>query len=106
MIRSTMQFACAGAVLAAMAAMTATVPPSWAGDFSTAPLERVVLDAETRLSARIGVAMIDTESGETWQHRGDERFPTNSTFKTFLCAALLDAGAKGIVDPDRMITIR
>ncbi|WP_269583117.1 class A beta-lactamase [Roseibium sp. Sym1] len=106
MIRSTLKFARTGAVLAAMTAMSATVMSAWAGDFSSTALERAVLDAETRLSARIGVAVIDTETGDTWQHRGDERFPTNSTFKAFLCAALLDAGAKGLVDPDRKVMIR
>lgn len=106
MIRSIRRFARTSAVVAALAAVPAIALPAWAGSVQFAPLDRVVLDAEARLSARIGVSVIDTETGKTWQHRGGERFPTNSTFKAFLCAALLDAGAKGLVDPDRKVTVR
>lgn len=44
---------------------------------------------------RLGVAMLDTGSGATWTHRGDERFALCSTFKLLLAAATLaevDAG--------------
>jgi len=74
--------------------------------FDPAPLARVVEDASERLSARIGVAVIDTETGKRWSARGEQRFPTNSTFKAFLCAALLNRGDKGTADPDREVTIR
>lgn len=45
---------------------------------------------EGKLNARIGVAIIDKESGMTWSYRGDEAFPINSTHKAYLCAALLE----------------
>ena len=45
---------------------------------------------EAGLKARIGIAVIDKESGYTWSYRGDEAFPINSTHKAYLCAALLE----------------
>lgn len=75
-------------------------------DFDPAPLERIALQEEARLSARVGIAVMDTQSGTVWQHRGNERFPLYSTFKAFLCAALLDAGDKGELEPSSTVVIR
>lgn len=44
---------------------------------------------ESRVSARIGVAVYDTAAKQTWSYKGDERFPMMSTFKTLACANLL-----------------
>lgn len=44
---------------------------------------------ESRVSARIGVAVYDTATNEMWSYKGDERFPMMSTFKTLVCANLL-----------------
>lgn len=44
---------------------------------------------ESRVSARIGVAVYDTATNEMWSYKGDERFPMMSTFKTLACANLL-----------------
>ncbi|TGN59049.1 class A beta-lactamase [Paracoccus liaowanqingii] len=44
---------------------------------------------EDRLNARIGVAILDTRTGQFWSHRADERFLMNSTVKVPLCAAVL-----------------
>jgi beta-lactamase class A/beta-lactamase class A CARB-5 len=91
-------------------ALFATVPgitgSALAAGFDPAPLEKTVQDAESRLSARIGVAVIDTKTGKTFTHRADERFPLNSTFKAFLCAALLEKGEQGEVQPDHRVKIR
>jgi len=103
--RNTMALALAQA-LALASSLVGLPGTAEAAGFDPAPLARTVQDAESRLSARVGVSVIDMETGETWQHKGDERFPTNSTFKAFLCAALLDAGARGIADPDRKVTVR
>ncbi len=35
------------------------------------------------------MTVFDANTGTTWQYRGDERFPLNSTHKIFSCAALL-----------------
>ncbi|TYC51947.1 class A beta-lactamase [Rhodobacterales bacterium] len=76
-----------------------------AADFDPRPLEAAVAEAEGSLHARIGVSVIDTETGATWSHKGGERFPMNSTFKSFLCAALLDAAQKEEADLSRSVTI-
>ncbi|CTQ56191.1 Beta-lactamase precursor [Roseibium album] len=76
-----------------------------AADFDPRPLLETAQDVENRLSARIGVAVVETETGRTWNYRGDERFPLNSTFKAFLCAALLDAGDKGEIDLAQSVTV-
>ena len=55
----------------------------------SAKLLQAVQAEESTLQARIGMAVIDTNTGSTWNYRGDERFPLNSTHKTFTCAALL-----------------
>jgi len=50
---------------------------------------------ETESGGRLGVAVLDTESGAMVGHRADERFPMCSTFKMLAAAAVLakvDAG--------------
>lgn len=101
MILSSRRFALLGLLLPFL-----SVVPASAADFDPGPVARTVEDIETRLSARVGVAILDTQTGKTWSNRGDERFPLNSTFKAFLCAALLDAAAKGTADPDRDVVVK
>lgn len=96
-----------GAFLSIMTLSAVFLAPAvHAAGFDPAPLESAVQDIETRLPARVGVTVLDTETGAEWHHKGAERFPTNSTFKAFLCAALLDAGDKGVTDPERRIEVR
>lgn len=50
---------------------------------------------ETETGGRLGVAMLDTQTGRRFAWRGGERFPMCSTFKFLLAAAILkriDAG--------------
>nr|WP_321463108.1 class A beta-lactamase [uncultured Cohaesibacter sp.] len=54
-----------------------------------APVLDTVAKAEKSIGGRIGIALLDNESGTSWTHRGDERFAMNSTFKSFACGALL-----------------
>lgn len=82
-----------------------TLGSAQAAEFNPRPVAKAIEDIETRLSARVGVSIIDTESGKTWSHKGDERFPMNSTFKAFLCAALLDAASNGTVDAGREVVV-
>ncbi len=68
------------------------------------PIEAVVAAAETRLAARIGVSILDDQTGRAWHHRSAERFALTSTFKALAAAALLarvDAGAESL---DRRVT--
>lgn len=69
-------------------------------------LADTVAQVEDRLGARVGIALVDTGSGQSWTHRADERFLMNSTMKVPLCAAVLarrDAGAQSL---DETLTIR
>lgn len=45
---------------------------------------------EARYDARVGVSALDTESGESVDHRADERFGFASSLKVFAVAELLD----------------
>jgi len=45
---------------------------------------------EDRYDARVGVSALDTESGESIDHRADERFGFASSLKVFAVAELLD----------------
>lgn len=59
---------------------------------------------EERLDARLGAAVLDDETGRSWQYNADQRFPMMSTFKTLACAALLfqvDAGQEQL---ERVVT--
>jgi beta-lactamase class A len=79
--------------------------PTAAAGFDHFPLRKAAADVQSRLSGIVGIAVIDTESGVNFHHRSGERFPLNSTFKAFLCAALLDAGDKGEIDLAQSITV-
>lgn len=48
-------------------------------------------ELEQRAGGRLGVALLDTDSGRRWAHRGDERFAMCSTFKLPLAGAVLQA---------------
>lgn len=52
-------------------------------------LQHTIDQIETSLQARVGVAILASRSGETFSHRGNERFLMNSTIKVPLCAAVL-----------------
>lgn len=52
-------------------------------------LADMIQKEEGASGARIGVAMIDSNTKTVVSYRGDERFPFNSTHKVISCAALL-----------------
>jgi beta-lactamase class A len=58
---------------------------------------------EEREGGRLGAAVIDTESGWTFTHRADERFPMCSTFKLLAAAAALKRVDDGAERLDRVI---
>lgn len=68
------------------------------------PLLEVVKAVEQRLDARMGVALYDSATGETWGYQGDNRFPMTSTFKTLACATLLAKADSGAADLDQRVT--
>ena len=64
-----------------------------------------MLEIEKRLSARLGVAILDEESGRRWSHNANQRFPMCSTFKVLASAALLARVDRGEDSLQRRVTI-
>jgi beta-lactamase class A len=60
-------------------------------------------DLERAAACRLGVAILDTETGRRWAYRADERFPMCSTFKLLACAAVLAEVDRGQEDLNRRI---
>ncbi len=58
---------------------------------------------ERERGGRLGVAMLDTRTGERVGQRGEERFPMASTFKLFVAAAVLSRVDRGEERLDRRI---
>jgi Beta-lactamase class A len=71
----------------------------------TTKLMNVVQAEENALQARVGMTVFDANTGTTWQYRGDERFPLNSTYKTFSCAALLAKVDEKSLSLDQSVSI-
>ena len=53
------------------------------------PLVSTVQEIESRLNARVGIAVSDQETGRAWRYHADQRFPLASTFKALACGAKL-----------------
>jgi beta-lactamase class A len=62
-----------------------------------------IISLEKQLSARMGVAILDTATGRQWTHRANERFPLCSTFKLLACGAVLARVDAGKEDLNRRI---
>lgn len=69
-------------------------------------LAQTVDQIEDRLDARVGIALLDAGSGETWFHRSDERFLMNSTAKVPICAAVLAQQDEGDLSLSETVPIR
>lgn len=69
------------------------------------PMTATLQQIERRIAARLGVAILDTQTGRQWSHRGDERFPMCSTFKAIASAAVLARVDAGQEDLERRIKI-
>ncbi|WP_026313880.1 class A beta-lactamase [Actinomadura flavalba] len=64
-------------------------------------LDRALRALEKSYDGRIGAVGIDLGTGRTVGYRADERFPFNSVFKAFACAAVLHKarnGSPGLMD--------
>ncbi|PKM31097.1 MAG: hypothetical protein CVV07_02745 [Gammaproteobacteria bacterium HGW-Gammaproteobacteria-11] len=77
--------------------LTAATP-----EFGTALTDTVAF-IEATTGGRVGVSITDLDSGLTWSHRSNERFPMASTFKAFSCAHLLALADKGEIDLDSRV---
>jgi len=61
-----------------------------------ASIQSTLNDVARELDAHVGFYMHDLHSGETLAYAADDRFPLNSTFKLFACAALLSQAEEGM----------
>lgn len=66
-------------------------------------LSRNLVEIESRLGARLGAAILDTQTGRRWAQRSDERFPMCSTFKAIACGGVLARVDAGEEDLNRRI---
>ena len=91
------------------AALATLIPalPAFAADatFGGEPFAQAVRAAEMQGGGRLGVAVLDTQTGKRFAWRGDERFPVASTFKFLLAAAVLTQVDRGRERLDRRIPI-
>jgi beta-lactamase class A len=92
--------------LGGAAALVALAPAKATGNpFGGERFTQAVRAAEAQGGGRLGVAVLDTETGRHFAWRGEERFPFASTFKFLLAAATLaevDAGRERL---DRRLPI-
>ena len=89
----------------AFSALIASFIPAPVFAIDTTKLSEAVQAEENVLQARIGMAVFDANTGNTWHYRGDERFPLNSTHKTFTCAALLAKVDGKLLSLDQTVSI-
>ena len=82
------------ATISVALALAAGSPAAESSDGSPVAVAQAI---EEKLQTRVGVMVLDTETGRRWGHRANERFPMASTFKAFACAALLAQDAAGNV---------
>ena len=62
-------------------------------------------EIESRLGARVGLAVYDTGRGTSWLYHADEPFPLTSTFKAVACSALLHQVDTGQTTLDHTVRI-
>jgi hypothetical protein len=65
----------------ALSLMGLAASPAFAQSGSDDRMTKAILDVEQRLKARLGVVLRGLESGKSWTHKADERFPMCSTFR-------------------------
>ncbi|MGF6525259.1 class A beta-lactamase [Variovorax sp. PvP013] len=67
--------------------------------------QRALRRIEAAAGARLGVALLDTATGQRVGHRADERFPMCSTFKFLAAALVLRRVDQGVESLDRPVAI-
>lgn len=82
---------------------TSPAPPSVPPPRFTPPDDPDLATLERRFGGRIGVHALDTGTGATVSHRGEERFLMASTAKLPLVAAVLDRAATDPTLLDRLV---
>lgn len=95
--RLVLQCASAGLLAATTGARASQAHPSFAST------TKALADLEHRTGGRLGVALLDTTSGQITGHRLDERFAMCSTFKLPLAGAILREIDQGRLRPDQWV---
>lgn len=90
--------------LVASGCAQALLAPS--GDPKAGRFHQSLQQIEAASGGRLGVAMLDTQSGAAYAYRGAERFPMCSTFKFLAAAQVLSRVDRGQEQLDRRITVR
>jgi beta-lactamase class A len=91
--------------LAALPALAAQTPAGAASAVRlTSGISRGIIALEARSGGRLGVAALDTRTGATFDHRGDERFALCSTFKALVAGLVLARVDQGKERLDRRVT--
>jgi beta-lactamase class A len=85
-----------------MVAMAAHAGIASRGVLATGPVDRLAA-VERQNGGRLGVAVLDTATGERLVHRADERFPMCSTFKLIAAALVLARVDRGEEQLERRI---
>ncbi|MBR0844427.1 class A beta-lactamase [Bradyrhizobium liaoningense] len=78
---------------------------SGAATVETTRLFDAIKQLEIKSGGRLGVAVLDTQTGASIHHKGDERFPMCSTFKALASAAILKGAGDKLDRLDRRIRI-
>ncbi|UWU72450.1 class A beta-lactamase [Bradyrhizobium sp. NC92] len=78
---------------------------SGASTLETTRLLEAIRQLESKSGGRLGVTVLDTQTGASIQHRGDERFPMCSTFKVLASAAILKQVGEKLDGLDRRVRI-
>jgi beta-lactamase class A len=91
------------------AAFAALAPRSLAfaagAPFDSEGFAQAIRAAEATGAGRLGVALLDSETGKRFASRGNERFPVTSTFKFLAAASVLSRVDRGSEQLDRRIPI-
>jgi len=95
--RQTLQLASAGLLVAATGTQAVQPHPS------TADTTKDLANLERSVGGRLGVALLDTASGQITGHRLGERFALCSTFKLPLAGAVLREIDQGRLRPDQWV---
>ena len=82
-----------------LAAAAALIPGAASAAPPAGDLAAAFASIEAGIQGRLGLAVLDTGSGQRWAYRAGERFPMCSTFKLLACGAVLarvDAGQEDL----------
>lgn len=91
------------AALASMAALMPTLVSARTLTKTTPSIDQQFSALEAAHGGRLGVAVLDTQTGKSFGHRQHERFAMCSTFKLILAAAILHRVEQGTEHLDRMV---